>query len=136
MAFISLYQGEATLNLLSELFKKINIHGGETIRLVKSSESLEILIDEKNIQKVKSLFTEGQINRIIKNIGIVNVNLNQESALDYENTPGVFSTILNELVMHNISVHEIILCSYEYMIFVDEKNLVETYEVLMKLCEK
>jgi len=136
MAFIVLHKSEATLNLLSELFDKINIHGGETIRLAKSSESLEILIDEKNLDKVRSIFTQDKIKLIQKNTGVVTINLSKDDCLNLNNTPGVFASILNELAINNISVHETISCLYEIMIFVDEKDLLKSYEVLMGLCEK
>lgn len=135
MAFVVLRKSEATLNLLSELFDKINIHGGETIRLAKGSESLEILIDEKNLDKVMSIFTEDKIKRIRKNIGVVTINLSEVDSI-LESTPGVFASILNELAINNINVLETISCLYEIMLFVEEKNLLKSYEVLMRLCGK
>ncbi|MCK4859096.1 MAG: hypothetical protein KAS87_00890 [Candidatus Omnitrophica bacterium] len=136
MALVVLEKGEATLNLLSELFNKINIHSGETIRLVKSSESLEILIDEKNLDKVLSVFAEDKIKRIRKNMGVVTINLSHDKLSKLEMTPGVFASVLNELAISNINALETILCLYEIMIFVDEKELLKAYEVLMGLCGK
>ena len=44
---------DATTSLLPELFSVINIQGGETIKLLKSNEAIEIIVDRKNLEKIK-----------------------------------------------------------------------------------
>lgn len=136
MAFIVLSKAESTLKALPDLFNKVDIYGGDTIRLVKSSESFEILLDEKNLERALTLFPEDKVKKIKKNIGVVTINLCQDDYLNLEDTPGVFASILNELAINNINVLETLSCLYEIMIFVGEKDLLKAYEVLMGLCGK
>ena len=61
-------------------------------------------------------------------------NLSKDDFLKLDQTPGVFAAILNELAINNINVYETLSCLFEIIIFVDEKDLLKSYEVLMGLC--
>lgn len=132
LANIALIKGSEIQNRLPKLFSLIQFNRGDVLRIIQADESFKILIDEKNLDKVKKLFPTTEIIKIDTNLAEINVHI-PERAID---TPGVIGFISNELAINGISIKELISCVPELLLFVDEKDILKSHQVLYNLCTK
>lgn len=129
---MSLKKGESTLSLLPEIFSAIDIYGGEILKVIKGAESINLVFDEKNLQKISEIITQKKVKFVKRCVGEVTLYLDPIVV----DTPGVFSYLLTELSTHNINIIEAVSCGSEYMLVVEEKDLLKTQEVLYGLYEE
>lgn len=132
VASIVLKKDQATFTLLPEVFSVFDYYGGGTLRLVQGADAIEFIFDDKNLPKFLNIFSEKKILKINKALGEIGIFFGP----GVQHTPGVFATILNELALHNINVHEAISCLSEYMVYVKEEDLIKAYDLLYKLCKR
>lgn len=102
---------------------------GETFRLVSGVESIRVVIDEKNLDKMKTIIPKKNIPRILTGLAEIIVSL-QEGA---DMTPGVVSTVTTELAMNGINMVEFMSCVPELIIVVDERDALRSYAAIEKL---
>ena len=132
LANIALTKDHEVQKLLPKLFSLINYNQGDTLRIIQAEGSIKILIDEKNLKKIKSLFSEDKILRIDKNIAEINVHMHPDGIY----IPGVLAIAANELAIHEINLLEAMSCFPEWLWFVDEKDILKAYNVLYNLWQK
>lgn len=130
LANISIIKDTATQKLIPKLFLLINYNRGDVLRIIQADESIKILVDEKNLEKVKELFPKDRIIKVDENLGEINIHLHREAV----NTPGIIAVISNELLMNGINVMETMSCVPELLWFVREKDLLNAYNVFYQLC--
>jgi len=131
LANIAVIKDEEIQNLLPKLFSIIHYNRGDVLRIIQSDESIKILVDEKNLEKVKSIFPKIKIIKIDKNLAEINMHLHPEAV----NTQGIIAVSSNELAMNSINVMETMSCVPEMLWFVKEKDILHAYNVLYNLCE-
>ena len=127
---ISIIKDTETQKLLPKLFTLINYNRGDVLRIIQADESIKILVDEKNLEKVKRVFSQDKIIKIDENLGEINIHLHPEAV----NTPGIIAVISNELLMNEINIMETMSCVPELLWFVREKDLPLAYNVFYQLC--
>jgi aspartokinase len=132
LANVALIKDDEVQNLLPKLFSIIYYNRGDVLRIIQADESMKILVDEKNLEKIQKLFPEKKIIKIDKNLGEINMHLHPEAV----NTPGIASIITNELALNGINIMEIISCVPEMLFFVDEKDILSAHQVLYRLCHQ
>jgi aspartokinase len=130
LANLSIIKDTETQKLLPKLFNLINYNRGDVLRIIQAEESLKILVDEKNLEKVKHMFPKDKIINIDENLGEINIHLHPEAV----NTPGIIAVISNELLMNGINIMETMSCVPELLWFVREKDLLNAYNVFYQLC--
>jgi aspartokinase len=130
LANINIIKDTTTQKLLPKLFDLINYNRGDVLRIIQAEESIKILVDEKNLEKVSKMFPEDRIINIDENLGEINIHLHPEAV----NTPGIIAVISNELLMNGINVMETMSCVPELLWFVRENDLVKAYNVFYQLC--
>ena len=130
LANISIIKDSSTQKLLPKLFTLINYNRGDVLRIIQADESIKILVDEKNLEKVKKMFPDDRIIKIDENLGEINIHMHREAV----NTPGIIAVISNELLMNGINVMETMSCVPELLWFVRENDLVKAYNVFYQLC--
>jgi len=119
-------------NLLPKLFSVIYYNRGDVLRIIQADESMKILIDEKNLDKLSKLFPEEKIIKVDKNLAELNMHLHPEAV----NTPGLSAVITNELAMNGINIMEIISCVPELLFFVNENDILKAHQVLYRLSHR
>jgi aspartokinase len=132
LANISIIKDTATQKLIPKLFLLINYNRGDVLRIIQADESIKILVDEKNLGKVKQLFPKDKIINIDEDLGEINIHLHPEAV----NTPGIIAVISNELLMNGINIMETMSSVPELLWFVKEKDLLKAYNVFYQLCTK
>jgi hypothetical protein len=131
LADMSIIKDTETQKLLPKLFALINYNRGEVLRIIQADESIKIIIDEKNLEKVKRIFPKDKIIKINENLGEINIHLHPGAV----NTLGIIALISNELMMNGINIMETMSCFPELLWFVKEKDLLNAYNIFYKLCE-
>lgn len=126
LANISLIKDDEIQKLLPKLFLLIQYNQGDVLRIIHADESIKVLVDEKNLGKVKKIFPENKIIRIDENLAEINIHQHPDARA----TPGIIAVISNELAMHNINIMENMSCFPEWLWFVEEKDLLKTYRIL------
>jgi len=130
LAEISLIKDNEVQQLLPEIFEIIQFVRGETLRIIQATESIGLLIDGKNLDKIKEIFPKNKIIKIDKEIAEINMRMHP----DMRKTYGILAVIANELAINEINIMEIMSCFPEMLIFVEEKNILKAYQVLHQLC--
>ena len=129
LANISLIKDNEIQKLLPQLFSLIHYNQGDVLRIIHADESIKVLVDEKNLEKVTKIFPENKIIRIDKNLAEINIHQHPDARA----TPGVIAVISNELAMNKINILENMSCFPEWLWFVEEKDLLKTYSILAEL---
>ena len=116
--------------ILPKLFSIINYNRGDILRIIQGDGFIEILIDSKNFETVKELFSKDRIIKTNNDLAEISLHLTEELSI----TPGIIATISNEIAINKINVVEILACYIEYSWFVKQKDLLKTYQIIYKLC--
>ena len=130
LANIAVIKDTEIQELLPKLFSLIQFNRGDVLRIIQADEAIKILVNEKNLEKVKNLFPKDKIIKIDKNLAELNIHLHPEAV----KTPGIIAVISNELGMNNINVMEFMSCVPEMLWFVKEKDILKAYNVMFQLC--
>lgn len=123
---ISLTKEEASEKILPELFSVIEIEKHERLRVIQADESIKLIIDRKNLAKVKERIPENIIKEITDDLAEVIIHLDEI----IWSTPGIVSVITTELSLNNINIVELMSCVPEIIIFFKEDDLMRAYNVL------
>ena len=128
---LSLVKESEIQRLLPDLFGVIHYARGNILRVIQASETLRLLIDEKNLEDVQAVFPKDKILTVNKQLAEINMYIHPEMQV----TPGVLAVITNELAINGINIREVMTCSPEILWFVREKDLLNAYNVLYQLCQ-
>lgn len=128
---VAIEKSKETQEALESIFSMINFERGETLRIVQGEESIKLLVDEKNLSNVLKIIKKSAIIGIQKNLAEVNLHLHPEAV----RTPGILLAITTDLLLNNVNMYEIMSCVPEMLIFVEEKDLLKTHQVIFELCQ-
>jgi len=128
---ISLINETEFQNLLAKLFSIIKNKHGDVLRIIPSDKYIEIIMEEKNLDRIKKIFPEKKINKINRYIAEIKIDLHPTA----RNTPGIMALISNELAINNINIVEIICSGTDLLLYVEERDLVKAHDVIHNLCQ-
>jgi aspartokinase len=131
IALITMKRDSQIIELLPKVFPLIELSRGDVMRLSEGKESIKLLVDEKNLQKILDIFPSSKVVGAKKNLSEINIHFGPGSG----ESVGVLATIMNELAANDIGITESIGCLPEFMIFVDTKDALKAYEAMMNLAE-
>ena len=117
------------LEKLKDIVSGINYNKNETLKVVVGSHSVKIIIDSSNTELVKQKL--GKTNLLKKYSNISEISLLFSSKAIKEK--GIIAYVTSELLLGGINIEEIITCTPELIIYVDEKQSLKTYEILKKI---
>jgi hypothetical protein len=133
LASIDVTKDSEIQRLLPKLFSIINYNQGDVLRIIHADESINIFVDEKNLEQIKKLLPQGKIIRIYTDLAGINIRIK----LDAQKTPGLVALIANELTINNINVMDFMSCVSELLCellwFVEDSNLMKAYNVINQL---
>lgn len=130
LANISLIKDSEVEKILPKLFSIIQFHRGDVLRIIQADEAIKILVNEKNLETVKDLFSSKKIIKIDRNLAEINMHLHPDAV----KTPGIISVISTELAVNGVNVMETMSCVPEMLWFVKEKDLLNAYNVINQIC--
>jgi aspartokinase len=120
------------IKILPQLFKLINYNKSEVLRIIQAEESIKIIIDRSNFDKLTNLIPKDKIIHIEENLAEINLHLHQKATA----TSGIISVIFSELMINNINILEAMSCVPEMILFVREEELLKAYSVLFNLIKE
>ena len=127
---VSLRKGGEIQEILPRLFTCVSYDRGETLRLVQGEETIKVIIDEKNLDKVLGLIPKRLVISVLRGLAEINMHLHPLAV----KTPGIMLVLTGELARNGVNIYEVMSCVPEMLIFVEEKDLLEAYRVLFELC--
>lgn len=127
---ISLIKDDDVQRLLPELFDIIDYARGEVLRIIQATESIKLLVDEKNLENITDLFPKDKILKIDRNLAEINIHMHPKMIT----TRGILAVMANELAISGINIMEIMSCLPEMLLFVKEEDILKAYQVLYQLC--
>jgi len=129
LAEISLIKDSEVQSILPQLFNLIQYVQGDVLRVTQANKSIRLLLDEKNLEQVKSLFTKEKIITQEKNLAEINIYIHPQM----QKTPGILAIIANELALNNINIVEFVTCPPEMLCIIKKEDLVKASNILYNL---
>jgi len=129
LAEISLIKDYDIQRSLPELFEIIDYARGEVLRVIQATESIKLLIDEKNLENITELFPKDKILKIDRNLAEINMHMHPRMIT----THGILAVMANELAINGINIMEVMSCLPEMLLFVKEEDVLNAYQVLYQL---
>lgn len=126
---VTLREQSDILKYLIDSMKITDFERRETLRLIKGKNNLKILMDFKNLEKIKKLFPTNNLE--IKE-GLSEIRI--KTSLRADQTKGVVSRVSSELMIRNINISEIIFCVPEIIVYIHQEDLLEAHKSIMALC--
>ena len=131
LAEISLIKDAEVQNILPKLFNLIQYVQGDVLRVTQANKSIRLLLDEKNLEQVISLFPKDKILTQEKDLAEINIYIHP----NMQTTPGVIAIIANELAINNINIVEFVTCPPEMLCIIKKEDLLKTSDILYQLCK-
>ena len=131
LAELSLVKDDEVQQILPKVFNIIKYIRGDVLRVMQANESIRLLIDEKNLEHVVTLFPKDRI--ITKEINLAEIDIYIHPKM--QTTPGILATIANELTINGINIIEFMTCPPEMLCFVKKEDLIRTSNILYQLCQ-
>lgn len=117
------------LEKLKDIVSGINYNKNETLKVVVGSHSVKIIIDSSNTELVKQKLGKTNLLKKYSNISEISLLFSSKAL----NEKGIIAYVTSELLLGGINIEEIITCTPELIIYVDEKQSLKTYEILKKI---
>lgn len=132
MVSLNLKRTDEVKTQLGRPDKLVEYHEHDTVRVLEGSNTLTLIFDKKNEDKVTNHFARKNILNLIKNVGMLELSYPK----NLERTPGVFFIIASELAQNDISIIDALISSNEHIIVVDEKDITKAFGLIYGLIKK
>jgi len=117
---------------LARLSEQIDYGRGETLHLVSAVESVAVVIDSKNLDKLNQFVPEKNLLGIRRDLAEIIVSFSEKGVA----TVGVAASITGELAKNGVNILEYITSWDHAIVVVDENQAVKGYEALRTLLAK
>jgi DNA polymerase III delta prime subunit len=114
MASLLLKRTDFVKSKLGRPDKIIAFQEHDAVRILEGSQALTLVIDQKNLEKVKEQFPRELILEENRKVGMIEVT--------------------NGLAESNISIIDALISSNEHILLVEEENLLKAFELIYNLC--
>lgn len=130
LAEIALIKDEDVQRSIPGLFDVIEYSRGEVLRIIQATESIKLIVDEKNLENVIAVFPKNKIISVNKNLAEINMHMAPKMIVTY----GILAVIANELAISSVNILEVMTCLPEMILFVKEEDILRAYQILYQLC--
>ena len=127
LASILLKKNKEVRSKLANIYAKIEAE--DLLRIFEVTKYIKVIIDEKSLKEIKSIFTAKEIVSVEKNIGELSINYDD----DITKVPGVFALLTNELAANRISIIDSMICHFEHIIIVKNEEIKKAFNVIFNL---
>jgi class 3 adenylate cyclase len=129
IAVVALTNDPSIPRALARFSAQVDYSRGETLHIVSGIETVKVVTDYKNLEKLKAVVPKKRILNITTDLAEIVVSLS-DSVL---NIPGVVATISTHLARSGVNLIEYITCSPHAIVVVEEKDALRSYELLEAL---
>jgi hypothetical protein len=130
MAAFTLQKSEPVHEKIAQLLPRTAFIAGDILRVLEGSKVFRVIFDQKNYDKLYSLFGKQDIIIASTKLGMVEIAFSESA----RKVPGVFSIVSNELAENDISIIDAFLSTTEIIILVEEFNLMKSFNLIYNLC--
>jgi hypothetical protein len=114
---------------IKSVVSNIDYDKNDTLKVVVGSHSVKIIIDSSNSSAVKDVTGKTGLIKEYRPISEISLIFPQK-ALEVK---GIISYVTSELLINGINIREIVTCTPELIIYVDENQSLKTYEILKNI---
>lgn len=114
---------------LGNLSSQIDYGRGETFHIASGVDTVRLVIDEKNLDKLKGIIPEQNVKATVKGLAEIVISLDPETLY----VAGTFSTVTSELAINGINMIEAMSCAPDIIVVVDERDAMKAYLAIERL---
>ncbi|MBI3841198.1 MAG: hypothetical protein HY297_04500 [Thaumarchaeota archaeon] len=129
IAVVALTNDPEIPRALAKFSGEVNYSRGETLHIVSGIETVKLVTDDSNIEKLESVVPKKHILKITKGLAEIVISLS-DSVI---NMPGVVATISTHLARNGVNLLEYITCSPHAIVVMEEKDAWRSYQLLEDL---
>lgn len=112
----------------TQVFEKLKGLSVPSIRMTTGTEEVKILAENGHADAIAKLFKGAEVEHDLSEISIT-------TAEKAAKTKGVLARIAAELALANINIHEMCMCSPQFLIYVSQKDIVKAHERIITLTQ-
>lgn len=132
LASLLVKRNDETEKKIGLIYTKVGWKRDSTLRIFEVTNYIKIIVDEEKLKEVKEVFSGQEVEEVEKSLGELAINYQD----DITKIPGVFATLSNELAMNEISIVDSMICHWEHIVVVKEKDLERTFTVIFNLTKQ
>ena len=117
---------------LARFSSEIDYGRGETLSIVSGVETVRVVIDSKNLDKLTTVVPKKNILQMVRGLSEIVISMSELAI----NTPGVVAAISTKLAKNGVNIIEYIHCTPHAIIVVDEKDALKAYQLLGSLASR
>lgn len=129
LASILVRRNDTTEKKVGSLYATIPLQRESTLRIFEVTNHIKIILDDELFTDVHELFSSEEIEATEKDLGELTITYRD----DITKIPGIFGRLANEMAINSISIIDSMICHWEHIIIVREKDLEKTFRVLLNL---
>ncbi len=112
----------------TQVFEKLKGTSLPSIRITTGTDEVKILAENGHVDSIAKMFKGAQVERDLSEISIT-------ASGKAAKTKGVLARIAAELALANINIHEMCMCSPQFLIYVTQKDIVKAHERIIMLTQ-
>lgn len=117
--------------LLAKFSQEVDYGRGETLHIVTAGETVTVVIDSKNLEKLKKVIPRRNVIGIYRDLAEINIAFSEEMMF----TPGGVATVAGELSRNGIVIFEFFTSTPNGIILVSENEALRSYQLLRRLSD-
>ena len=114
-----------SINYLQDILK----HNFDTMRIITGTKTFKIITEQSNLEDIKSIFPNKDMLFIDKDLSELSIIVNEKALM----TKGVMARITSEIALHEINLHDFIVCLPELIILIKQNDIIKTHESIISL---
>jgi class 3 adenylate cyclase len=115
--------------LLARFSEEVDYGRGETFHVVSAGETVTVVIDSKNLDKLKRIIPKKSVLGIYQELAEITITGSEEVLF----RPGGVATVSGELARNGISIFEFFTSAPAGIVLVSEKQALRSYQLLQRL---
>jgi len=114
---------------LARFSEEVDYGRGETLHIVSAIETVSIVIDSTNLEKLGKIVPKKNILGVIPNLAEMVISFPEETIF----APGIVATISSELAKNEVNILEYFGSSPQSIVIIDQKDALKSYQLLQRL---
>jgi len=118
--------------VLARFSEKVDYGRGDTFHLTTGIDTVDVLIDSKNLPKLLSVLPKKSVREVVDNLVEIVILMSDDANL----TRGIIAAISSQLAMNDINVQDYLHCApYDIIVF-EEKDALKAYKAIEDLSKR
>ncbi|MBI5391215.1 hypothetical protein HZB02_07030 [Candidatus Woesearchaeota archaeon] len=129
IAILDYSKSRETVERIRNLGGLIEYDKNETLKVIIGAHTLKIIVDHTAAKKIKDALGKHDLRKQYEHISEISL-LFPESAHEQR---GIVAYVTSQLLMHGINLQEVLTCTPELLLYVDESQSLKTFEVCKRI---